>query len=205
MKVRVRDIVWTVLAAIAFVIGGWTIVSNLGQSDVPSDQQLMTWYLTLNTVMLLLIAVIAVIVSWSHGKLPTLKKALFSIEMVLSLGYVVLVLLDALPLLTKFIAEELWRTAVAWLPMSIYIIYLLVGLLMLLLCYDALRGGEQKQRALVISLIVLLALSTMPTVITLFQYNISDSLRGEMAFKLILTMVIQALPVYPAFCNDREA
>lgn len=204
MKIRVRDIVWTVIAIAAFVIGGWTIVSNLGQSDVAADQQLMTWYLTLSTVMLLLMAVLAVIVSWSHGKLEMLKKALFSIEMVLSLGYVVLVLLDALPLLTKFIAEELWRTAIAWLPMSIYIIYFLVGLLTLLLCYNVLRGNEQNPRALAVSLIVLLVLSTLPTVITLPQYNISDSLRSEIAFKLILTMAIQALPVYPAFCGERE-
>ena len=45
------------------------------------------------------------------------------------------------------------------------------------------------------------AASSVPTVITVFEYQISNDLRAMVLSSVILPVVIQALAVYGAFCN----
>ena len=202
MKIRARDIVLALVSLLALVAGGMTLFSNIGAEDTAADQRVMMWYLSLHSVLFMVIAVLGVLESLFHDKMGVVKKMLYGGNVLIAGAYTLLVIVDASPLITEFIAKELWRSGLSILTLSIYLIYLAIGLLMIALCINPLRGHLENQRSLGWMLIVFALLSAIPSIIFSFQYNISDTLHTTTILYMLASTVLQALPVYAVFCSQ---
>ncbi len=204
MKIRVRDIVLAVISFLALIAGGMTFFSNLGAEDIPADQRVLTWYLSLHSLLFMVIAVLAISELLLANKAGMLKKALYGGNVLIAGAYTLLVIVDASPLISQFIAKELWRNMLSIMTLSTYIIYIGIGLLVIALCFNKLRGSLQNQRSLGFLLMGFTVLSAIPTVVFSFQYNISASLHVTTIGYMLLVTVLQALPVYAVFCRNGE-
>ena len=202
MKIRVRDILFALVSLASFMICGTTLYTNLTSPD--ETPTLMSWYLSLSMALFMVIAVLAILESLCHTRLVGLKKALYGADMAIATVYTLLVVIDASPLIAEFIAKELWRSAIGIMTFSIYVIYILIGILTAALCFNQLRGAFKNQRTFGITLMIVTVLSVIPTVMFSFQYTLDTALHTEMITTLLAPVVLQALSVYPAFCTKTE-
>ncbi|MBQ9963572.1 MAG: hypothetical protein IJP14_00430 [Clostridia bacterium] len=204
MKIRVRDILWAIVALLALIAGGMTLFSNIGVDDTPADKQVMIWYLSLHSLLFMVMALLAILERLFPSKAGALKTVLYGGNVLFAGAYTLLVIIDASPIISEFIAKELWRSPLSIMTLSTYIIYIGIGLLVIGLCFNKLRGQLENQRSLGFLLMLFAVLSSIPTVIFSFQYNISASLHATTITYMLLMTVLQAFPVYTLFCAKAD-
>lgn len=199
MKIRVRDIFVLLFAAAALVLCGMQFFSGVGAEETGS--KITVAYMALNSLMIMLFAVMAILQVFLYKRAQKLQTVLWCATALVAGVYTFLVIVESAELIATFIPKELWNAPQAVLFLVMYLLYLAQGITGVALCAGKILHRTKNHRFLGGLMMFWVAASSVPTVITVFEYQISNDLRAMVLSSVILPVVIQALAVYGAFCN----
>lgn len=202
MKIRVRDIFVLLFSAAALVLCGMQLFSGVGAEETGS--KITVAYMALSSLMIMLFAVMAILQVFLYKRAQKFQTVLWSATALVAGIYTFLVIVESAELIATFIPKELWNAPQAVLFLAMYLLYLAQGITGVVLCAGKILHRTQNHRFLGGLMMFWVAASSVPTVITVFEFQISNDLRAMALSSVILPVLVQALAVYGAFCNRLE-
>ena len=211
-KLSTKDCVVVLLSISAIILGCWTVTENwiamaqlAKEIKINAQQQLENWYMMFQRVLFILLGGVSLLRVLAAQRTVSLQKFFYGVGAAVAAVYTLLVIVDASSLMAMFIPHEMWNDITYVVELTMYILYLAIGITALALCVAAVREKTRHQQQLGMLLLVWIGLAVFPLFVFAVRYY---QFNAGMWIRVVAGLAVQAVfqigAAYGAFCHQRH-
>ena len=202
---RSTKIILMIAAVVAALWGALSVASNAAAaSDVNGAYKVVLWYMILNSLLFVFLAVVALLRLTVPQKTNGLQKGLFALTSITAVIYCVLLVVNVAPQIPAMMTLSAWKQ-VGWVMEFLQqVLYLIGGVLVFILSTNVLRGKTERVGELAKITAVCTSLLLIPYGLQFFGDGLAMVMSPVASLIVALLTVCQAGTVYGAFCPIEE-